>query len=77
MCEVHATPDHDDGLLGEAVNLLLSASHGLQNGEDEVDEEYKQYLAAEARGHLSGDCSKYEKGCPTTFFEVAEVLLEG
>ena len=74
ICEVNATPDHDDGLLGDAVNLLLSASHALRHGEEEADEDYKEYLAAEARGHLSGDCTKFESHCPHTFFSVMDVL---
>ena len=43
---------------------------------EEADEEYKEYLAAEARGHLSGDCSKFESYCPITFFSVMDVLAE-
>ena len=76
ICEANATPDHNDGLLGDAVNLLLSASHALKHGGEEADEEYKEYLAAEARGHLSGDCSKFESDCPITFFSVMDVLAE-
>ena len=76
ICEANATPDHNDGLLGDAVNLLLSASHALKHGGEEADEEYKEYLAAEARGHLSGDCSKFESNCPITFFSVMDVLAE-
>ena len=76
ICEANATPDHNDGLLGDAVNLLLSASHALKHGGEEADEEYKEYLAAEARGHLSGDCEKYESRCPITFFSVLDILAE-
>ena len=76
ICEANATPDHNDGLLGDAVNLLLSASHALKHGGEEADEEYKEYLAAEARGHLSGDCEKYESQCPITFFSVLDILAE-
>jgi hypothetical protein len=76
ICEANATPDHDDGLLGDAVNLLLSASHALRHGEEEADEHYREYLAAEARGRLSGECTKYEHACPLTFFNVIDVLTQ-
>jgi len=69
ICEVAATPDHEDGLFGEIVNVILnaSASIGSEMG-DLVSSDYKGYIEAESLGRNTGDCSSISKACKTSFF---------
>ena len=48
MCEASATPLHDEGLLGDAVNFLLTANYATE----ETDEKFKEYVAAQAQGQV-------------------------
>ena len=48
MCEASATPLHDEGLLGDAVNFLLTANYATE----ETDEKFKKYFAAQAQGQV-------------------------
>jgi len=70
MCEASAAPFHSDGLLGDALNLLLSASQALvgEETEEEVGS-YRDYTDAQAEGMVSGDCSSYGRLCPISFFD--------
>jgi len=65
MCETSATPLHDDGLLGDAINFLLTGSYSAADAVA-VD---KSYFEAQAKGQLSGDCSSYHQNCPVSFFK--------
>jgi len=67
---VAATPNHDDGLFGEIVNVILnaSASLGSELG-NMVSPDYKSYLEAEFLGRDTGDCSSYSKTCKMSFFK--------
>ena len=68
MCEVAAAPSHGDGLWGDVVNLVLSATQGLGDDmENVVGGEYSGYLQAQKRGE-EGDCSSYHKSCPMSLF---------
>ena len=49
MCEVSSTPLHDEGLLGDAVNFLLSATHNYIAEESDM---FKDYLGAQAKGQV-------------------------
>merc|ERR1719244_199510 len=64
MCEASATPLHDEGLLGDAVNFLLTANYATE----ETDEKFKEYVAAQAQGQLKGDCTQFNANCPISFF---------
>ena len=48
MCEASSTPLHDDGLLGDAVNFLLTVNYAVE----ESDDRFKNYLAAQAKGQV-------------------------
>ena len=50
MCEASAAPLHSDGLLGDALNLLLSAGHALVGGSDEDIGSYREYSEAQTEG---------------------------
>ena len=85
MCEASATPLHDEGLLGDAVNFLLTANYATK----ETDEKLKEYVAAQAQGQvnkttlyllsmlwheflkfqLSQECFSYQQYCPVSFFK--------
>ena len=49
MCEASSTPLHDEGILGDAVNFLLTANYASE----ENDEKFKKYLEAQAVGQVS------------------------
>jgi len=72
ICEVAETPNHVDGLWGEMINLMLSASSsiGREMGEI-VGPQYNKYLAAQSLGE-SGDCSSLHGQCPLSFFNLFE-----
>ena len=85
MCEASAAPLHDEGLLGDAVNFLLTANYAAQQS----DHDLKEYVAAQAQGQvrtgcpkenneiplfqLSQDCLSYHKGCPFSFFKFIDL----
>jgi len=69
MCEASAAPLHSDGLLGDALNLLLSAGHALVGGSEEDIGSYREYSEAQTEGMVSGDCSSYGQFCPISFFD--------
>merc|ERR1719320_1608295 len=69
MCEASATPLHDEGLLGDAVNFLLTANYATE----ESDEKFKEYVAAQAQGQLSQECFSYQQDCPVSFFKYIDV----
>ena len=48
MCEASATPLHDEGILGDAVNFLLTANYA----NEETDDKFKEYLEAQAKGQV-------------------------
>ena len=68
LCEVARTPQNEDGLFGDFINLLLAPSYIL----DQLPESFKDsdYLEAQRTGHFLQDCSRYERSCPLSLFEV-------
>ena len=48
MCEASSTPLHDEGILGDAVNFLLTANYVAE----ENDKKFKKYLEAQAVGQV-------------------------
>jgi len=65
MCEASAAPLHDEGLLGDAVNFLLTGNYAAE----EPDQKFKDYVAAQAQGQLKGDCTEFNADCPISFFK--------
>ena len=49
MCEASSTPLHDEGILGDAVNFLLTAYYASE----ENYEKFKKYLEAQPVGQVS------------------------
>merc|ERR1711892_291747 len=68
MCEASATPLHDEGILGDAVNFLLTANYATV----ESDQLFKKYLDAQSNGQLSQDCSPFHKECPISFYRLID-----
>ena len=48
MCEASSTPLHDEGILGDAVNFLLTANYASE----ETDDKFMKYLDAQSRGQV-------------------------
>ena len=46
MCETSANPLHDDGLIGDAINFLLTGSYSAPAAED------SSYFEAQAKGQV-------------------------
>ena len=74
ICEVAKTPSHDNGVMGDIVNLLLSP---MQLDDRLREEEFRNsdsdYVKAQLSGKLRGDCSQYHQGCQIPMFEVSIV----
>ena len=66
MCEVGSNPFHEEGILGDAVNFLLTGNYAAE----EEDERFLSYQEAQATGQISGDCSSFHKSCPMSFFKL-------
>ncbi|KAF2361221.1 Protein of unknown function DM4/12 [Trinorchestia longiramus] len=66
VCEVAETPLREDGLLGEVLNIVLSASAGLHSPEME------EYTKAEYRGLHYGNCWSAYPDCPVSIFRVLD-----
>ena len=66
MCEVGSNPFHDEGILGDVVNFLLTGNYV----QEEEDQRFQSYVAAQERGQTSGDCSTYHQACPLSFFKL-------
>ncbi|XP_076315510.1 uncharacterized protein LOC143228056 [Tachypleus tridentatus] len=68
ICEVAEVPLLEDGLLGEVLNLLISAS--------KVPDDYKlleDYVNAEKYGRKNGNCEEAYSKCPFSLFKVFEI----
>ena len=48
MCEASATPSHAEGLLGDAVNFILTANYA----QVEEDAKFKEYFVAQSKGQV-------------------------
>ena len=69
LCEVARTPQNQDGLLGDFINLLLTPTYLLDELSKTIID--SDYLEAQRKGHFLQDCSKYEQNCPLSLFEVS------
>ena len=73
LCEVAKTPQNQDGLLGDFINLLLTPTYVLDElSKTKVDSDY---LEAQRKGHFLQDCSTYEQACPLSLFEVRNLNI--
>ena len=73
LCEVAKTPQNQDGLLGDFINLLLTPTYVLDElSKTKVDSDY---LEAQRKGHFLQDCSTYEQACPLSLFEVRDLNI--
>ena len=61
-------PLHTNGMLGDALNLLLTPSHILDNLASIVGA--NEYILAQKAGKFDRDCSRYYAECPASMFEV-------
>ena len=68
MCEVGSNPFHDDGIIGDVMNFLLSANFA-NFADEEEDERFQTYLEAQINGKNAEDCSAFHKECPMSFFK--------
>ena len=66
MCEVGSNPFHEEGVLGDVVNFLLTGNYA----QEEEDERFLSYQEAQTTDQLSGDCSSFHKACPMSFFKL-------
>ena len=71
LCEVAKTPQNEDGLLGDFINLLLTPTYTLDQLSKTQDSDY---LEAQRKGHFLQDCSSYEQSCPLSLFEVIQLI---
>ncbi|KAF0297312.1 Lachesin [Amphibalanus amphitrite] len=64
ICEVAEAP-MEDGVLGDVVNLLLSATDGVEEllHAKWLDKQYQPYLEAHMFGEMRGDCHQRYSGC--------------
>ena len=65
MCEVGSNPYHDEAIIEDRMNFLLSANFA----DEEEDERFQTYLEAQTNGKVAGDCSAFHKECPMSFFK--------
>ena len=65
MCEVSSTPLHNEGVLGDALNFLLTGTYSAPDKSDVA----KEYFEAQAEGQLSGDCRSFHHECPISLFK--------
>jgi len=69
ICEVSLAPKHNDGLVGDAVNMLLSTGTTLASITKE-DETIREYVEAQDHAQNTGTCNSYHKECPMSFFNL-------
>merc|ERR1740128_507108 len=65
ICEVAAIPHHDDGILGDAMNLMLKV-------DDTEIEENPEFADAQQVGQAKQDCVKFHASCPMSVFKIVD-----
>ncbi|XP_064101337.1 uncharacterized protein LOC135211997 [Macrobrachium nipponense] len=70
VCEVAESPLRDDGLLGEIINIVLTASYGTTSNE------LYDYVNAEYYGRAYGSCWSAYPDCPVSIFKVFDTNHE-
>ncbi|XP_023323111.1 uncharacterized protein LOC111697361 [Eurytemora carolleeae] len=71
VCEVGAAPEHEDGLMGDAVTTLLTATNTYTSITN-PSQHANQYAEAQLTGQMSGNCKKYAEKCPMSLFNLIE-----
>ncbi|XP_027236644.1 uncharacterized protein [Penaeus vannamei] len=66
VCEVAESPLRDDGLFGEIINIVLTASYGSSSSE------LYDYVNAEYYGRAYGSCWSAYPECPMSLFKLFE-----
>ncbi|XP_071749356.1 uncharacterized protein [Lepeophtheirus salmonis] len=71
ICEIAQFPEHEDGFLGEVVNLIVN---GNKNGglNSFFSRESNVYQEAYYQGSYEGNCSEYQESCSISFFDFVE-----
>jgi len=63
ICEIHESPLHGHGLLGELLQFIFTVSNSPDLGG-----ESSAYIQAESVGRDRGDCTIYHAKCPRSLF---------
>jgi len=63
-CEIHESPLHGHGLLGEMLQFFFTVSNSPEVGSEGFD-----YVQAERMGRDRGDCTVYKTKCPQSLFK--------
>ena len=66
-------PQHKDGLLGDAFMLLLTPEDKLQDVDGCGVDQYENYIEAQRVGRRFGDCTRYQRSCRMSLFQVRKV----
>merc|ERR1712126_490855 len=66
ICELHEYPLYGYGLLGEIIELLLTAS------KSPTSTTLREYVSAEKVGKSNKECWRYYKDCPKSLFKWKE-----
>ncbi|KAK3873221.1 hypothetical protein Pcinc_021747 [Petrolisthes cinctipes] len=69
ICDVGEAP-FDQGLLGEMINTLLSASLAGRPDDPSEGTEYDRFIEAELHGKLNGKCEERYNKCKTSPFDL-------
>ena len=70
LCELAQVPEHDEGILGDALNLLLIPETHLFSKEKDTSSILDEYITAMRQGAKQDDCSPYQETCPVSLFNV-------
>ena len=68
VCEVAATPDHEDGIVGDLMNIVLKVSN------DQAVAESPVFIDAQQIGEATQDCSKFSAECPMSLFKIIDTF---
>ncbi|ROT85853.1 hypothetical protein C7M84_005198 [Penaeus vannamei] len=69
ICDVAEAP-FDQGLMGELLNTLLTASLAGRPDDGEHDRDYDHYIEAELHGKLNGKCEERYSKCKISPFDL-------
>ena len=70
ICEVAATPEHEDGIIGDAMNYILRV-------DKEAFDEHPKYALAQQIGENTGDCFEFYNLCPVSIFNIRDTFQSG
>lgn len=74
ICDVGEAP-FDQGILGEILNALLTASVAGRAEDPSEDGQYDHYIEAELHGKLNGKCEQRYSKCKMSPFELLPQVL--